>query len=378
MSTPSRLLTKAEIQGPQYTWKDSSVFGNAQPANKAFSEALGHEYVTFAGLNLVHSALLDVVGLAGKIVLPFFHAVQGKGSQVAVDLTNLSISIIRAPVALGAGFAATTVGLIFDPMRISAENIRQSVVPGHRALTIIDTQNDFMPPKGSLAVKNGDKIVKPINELEKSIHAAGEYVAMTEDFHPRGHGSFASSHPNGQAFTLGTLNGVPQVRWPDHCIQGTRGVLVHKGITDNVDVRVRKGQKRLVDSYSGLYDNDQRNLSGFFGWIRSWLHVRSGATGLLGWFKDRDVRELDVVGLATDYCVKFTAIDALAAGMKVNVILDACRGVGEGMPGADPKNNSTTQAVEELRRLGARIMTVAQAKAEYAKIKANKAATAAA
>ncbi len=369
MTKSAQLLTQTQIQGYQPTLKDWSVFGNAQPANKAFGEAFNHKFATLAGLHLVRSALLDTVGLVGKICLPFLHAAQGNGSQAAADLQNLIISVVRAPLALVSGIAAMTVGLVADPVRIFAETIRQAAVPGHRALTIIDMQNDFMPPKGSQAVQGADKLVKPINDLEKAAHAAGEYVAMTEDFHPKGHGSFASSHPKGKPCTMSKLNGVPQMLWPDHCIQGSNGVLVRKGLTDVVDVRVRKGQNRHVDSYSGFFDNDQRNLSGFFGWILSFLFSRPGATGLQGWFENRDVREIDLVGVATDYCVRYTAEDAIKSGLKVNLVVDACRGVAP---------DSTKAAVESLKNMGVRVITTAQAKAEYAQIKANKAAAPAA
>jgi nicotinamidase/pyrazinamidase len=175
-----------------------------------------------------------------------------------------------------------------------------------RALIVVDVQNDFLPG-GALAVPRGDEIVPEVNRLMPGYGL----VVATQDWHPAGHGSFASAHPGRRPGDLAELDGLPQVLWPDHCVQGTPGADLAPGLHAPGIARVfRKGEDPSVDSYSGFYDNGRRR-----------------ATGLAAWLRGRGVTAVDVVGLATDYCVRATAVDAAAEGFAARVLLRACRGV---------------------------------------------------
>jgi nicotinamidase/pyrazinamidase len=174
------------------------------------------------------------------------------------------------------------------------------------ALVGIDVQNDFCPG-GALAVPRGDEVVPVINRL------AGRFrhMVLTEDWHPKGHVSFASSHPGCQPFQTIQVAYGEQVLWPDHCIPGTRGAEFHPGLdTRPADVVVRKGNDPAVDSYSALYENDHRT-----------------STGLAGYLRERGVRRLFLAGLATDFCVQYSALDARREGFEVFVVEDAVRGI---------------------------------------------------
>lgn len=177
-----------------------------------------------------------------------------------------------------------------------------------KAIIIVDVQNDFCPG-GALAVPNGDEVVAVINKhLEDARY---DVVVATQDWHPAGHQSFASSHPGKAPYDVIDLHGLPQVLWPDHCVQKSMGAEFHKGLhLGGVERIFRKGADPKVDSYSGFFDNGGHN-----------------PTGLNAYLKERGVTEVAVVGLATDYCVKATALDALRLGYKTSVIKDACRAV---------------------------------------------------
>ncbi len=191
-----------------------------------------------------------------------------------------------------------------------------------RALIIVDVQNDFCPG-GALAVPGGDEIVPGINRA-----AAGfGVVVTTQDWHPADHGSFAANHPGAKPYEMGTLSGRPQVMWPDHCVQGTPGAALHDGLTVDA-VNFVKGTRRTADSYSGFFDDD------------------GGDTGLDGFLKARGVDTVFVTGLATDYCVKFTALDALKQGYRTIVVEDLCRGV-------DLTPGDSDRALEALIAAGA-------------------------
>ncbi|NND98384.1 MAG: bifunctional nicotinamidase/pyrazinamidase [Pirellulaceae bacterium] len=175
-----------------------------------------------------------------------------------------------------------------------------------KVLLLIDIQNDFLPG-GALAVPDGDAVVPVANRLIQS----ARHVVATQDWHPKDHGSFASQHAGIDVGDLFELDGLTQVAWPDHCIQGTRGAEFAATLNvDRIDHVVQKGTDRLIDSYSGFFDNGHRQSTGLHDYLQS-----IGATELL------------VAGLATDYCVKFTVIDALELGYCVRVMLDGCRGV---------------------------------------------------
>jgi nicotinamidase/pyrazinamidase len=173
-------------------------------------------------------------------------------------------------------------------------------------LLVVDVQNDFCPG-GALAVAEGDQVVPFINRIRKDF----PLVVFTQDWHPRDHASFASNHAGRQPFEVIDLNGRPQTLWPDHCVQLSQGAEFHPKLDIRHDDPVfRKGTIRDVDSYSGFLDNDRQH-----------------ETGLREFLRKKGVRQVTVVGLATDYCVKFTALDAAKFGFKVKVLREGCRAV---------------------------------------------------
>jgi nicotinamidase/pyrazinamidase len=203
-----------------------------------------------------------------------------------------------------------------------------------KALLLVDIQNGFCPG-GNLPVPDGDQVVPIANRLIES----GKYdlIVASQDWHPAGHGSFASSHPGKQPFELGTLSGKPQMMWPDHCVQGTKDAELHPELrVPEIDVIFQKGEKHHVDSYSAFRDNDQDAI-----------------TGLADYLKEQGVTELDLCGLATDYCVKFSALDALEMlpGVKVRFIEDASRGITP---------EGVAAAIKEMRQSGIDIVTSEQ------------------
>lgn len=175
-----------------------------------------------------------------------------------------------------------------------------------KALIVIDVQNDFCPG-GALAVPGGDEIVSDINALMADFDA----VILTQDWHPAGHSSFASSHVGKAPYDMVEMPYGPQVLWPDHCVQGTNGAEFHKGLNANrADLIVRKGFNAAIDSYSAFFENDQET-----------------PTGLEGYLRTRGLTDLTMVGLATDFCVNFSAVDAAKLGFKVTVLEDLCRAI---------------------------------------------------
>ncbi|RYH10113.1 bifunctional nicotinamidase/pyrazinamidase [Tropicimonas sp. IMCC6043] len=175
-----------------------------------------------------------------------------------------------------------------------------------KALIVIDVQNDFCPG-GALAVPGGDEVVPVINTL------LPDYTVrvFTQDWHPAGHSSFASEHPGKAPFGMVEMPYGPQVLWPDHCVQGSPGANFHTGLeTDPADLILRKGFRRAIDSYSAFFEND-----------------RTTPTGLEGYLRTRGVTALTMVGLATDFCVHFSAVDAGRLGFEVTVDLAACRAI---------------------------------------------------
>jgi len=173
-------------------------------------------------------------------------------------------------------------------------------------LVVVDVQNDFMPG-GALAVPRGDEVLTVINRLA----ARFDNVVLTQDWHPRRHVSFASSHPGKKPFETIELAYGPQVLWPDHCVQGTSGAAFHPVLdVTKAQLVIRKGYHREIDSYSGFLEADRKTT-----------------TGLAGYLKERGLRNLYVCGLATDFCVAWTALDARAAGFDTTVIEDASRAI---------------------------------------------------
>lgn len=174
-----------------------------------------------------------------------------------------------------------------------------------RALIVVDVQNDFCPG-GALAVAEGDQIVAGINAMMADFDA----VILTQDWHPAGHSSFASSHAGKAPFELIDMPYGPQVLWPDHCIQGTDGAAFHADLDTRADLIIRKGFRPQIDSYSAFFENDQ-----------------STPTGLEGYLRTRGITDLTMVGLALDFCVFFSAVDAARLGFQVTVDRAHCRAI---------------------------------------------------
>jgi nicotinamidase/pyrazinamidase len=199
------------------------------------------------------------------------------------------------------------------------------------ALILVDIQNDFCPG-GALAVADGDAVVPLANALMGTV----DIVVATQDWHPADHGSFAANHPGRQPFQMSELAGLTQVLWPAHCVQWTGGAQFHPGLDSRRIARVfPKGTDPTIDSYSGFFDNGRRR-----------------STGLGDWLRAQGVDAVAICGLATDYCVKATAIDAAGLGFATSVHLAACRGVGLA-PGDIPA------AIAAMRAAGVRVLEAA-------------------
>lgn len=174
------------------------------------------------------------------------------------------------------------------------------------ALIVIDVQNDFCPG-GALAVPEGDLIVPGVNALMADF----DVVVLTQDWHPAGHSSFASSHDGKSPYDMVDMPYGPQVLWPDHCVQGSEGAAFHKDLNiTRPDLIIRKGMNPAIDSYSAFFENDQKT-----------------PTGLEGYLRTRGVTTLTMVGLATDFCVNFSAVDAAKLGFDVTVNQSLCRAI---------------------------------------------------
>ncbi|MDO8879185.1 MAG: bifunctional nicotinamidase/pyrazinamidase [Coriobacteriia bacterium] len=197
-----------------------------------------------------------------------------------------------------------------------------------RALIMVDMQNDFMP-FGALPVPEGDAVVAVANALAPRF----ALVVATQDWHPADHGSFASAHPGRAPGEVIELGGIDQVLWPDHCVQNTPGASLHSGLdVGSVDHVVRKGTDPAIDSYSAFFDNGHKK-----------------DTGLAEYCRTHGVDELVVCGLATDYCVKATVLDAIGLGFGVTVIEDGCRAV-------DLAEGDGERALGEMRAAGAHVV----------------------
>ncbi|HUJ86465.1 MAG TPA: bifunctional nicotinamidase/pyrazinamidase [Burkholderiales bacterium] len=190
-------------------------------------------------------------------------------------------------------------------------------------LILVDVQNDFMPG-GALAVPSGDEIVPVVNRVARNF----DWIVATQDWHPAGHASFASAHPGKKAFETVRLAYGEQVLWPDHCVQGTHGAAFHRDLAlEGAQLIVRKGYRREIDSYSAFVEADRKT-----------------STGLAGWLRELGIRRLWFCGLATDFCVLWSALDARAAGFEATVIEDACRAID--------LDGSLAAAWEQLRAAG--------------------------
>jgi len=197
-----------------------------------------------------------------------------------------------------------------------------------KCLILVDIQNDFLPG-GALAVPDGDKVIPVANQLQPLF----PLVVATQDWHPADHGSFAASHPGKKVFEQIDLNGLPQTLWPVHCVQNTKGAELADALNRGRIAKVfPKGTDARIDSYSGLFDNGHRK-----------------STGLGEWLKTQGVTEVYVCGLATDYCVKFTALDAVHCEFKTYLIEDASRGV-------NLQPNDVSNAIAEMKRAGVTVV----------------------
>lgn len=173
-------------------------------------------------------------------------------------------------------------------------------------LLVVDVQNDFCTG-GNLAVRDGEAVVPVINALGRRFR----HVVLTQDWHPAGHASFASSHPGRKPFETIELAYGPQVLWPDHCVQGSTGAAFHAGLDlPHAEAVIRKGFRQGIDSYSGFIEADRRT-----------------PTGLEGYLRERGIAKVIIAGLATDFCVNWTALDAARAGFETIVVEDACRAI---------------------------------------------------
>lgn len=198
--------------------------------------------------------------------------------------------------------------------------------PENEALIVIDVQNDFCPG-GALAVAEGDAIVSGINDLMSEF----QVKVLTQDWHPANHSSFAANHAGKDPFAVIDMPYGPQVLWPTHCVQGSEGALFHKSLkADMADLIIRKGFRAEIDSYSAFFENDHKT-----------------PTGLEGYLKTRGVTKLTIVGLATDFCVNYSAVDAAKLGFEVTVIEKLCRAID--------LDGSLAAATEGMQTAGVRV-----------------------
>jgi nicotinamidase/pyrazinamidase len=198
------------------------------------------------------------------------------------------------------------------------------------ALIIVDVQNDFLPG-GALPVKDGDTIIPVINDLQNKF----DLVVATQDWHPADHKSFASSHPGKKVFEEIILDGLPQVLWPDHCVQQTFGAEISTALdTKKIEAIFRKGMDKNIDSYSGFFDNGKKK-----------------STGMADYLKGRGTTSIYVCGLAADYCVYFTALDGLELGFQSTIITDATKAIDE---------NNFKKVLENFKSKGGKEITTDQ------------------
>jgi nicotinamidase/pyrazinamidase len=203
---------------------------------------------------------------------------------------------------------------------------RATIKPGETdVLIVVDVQHDFLPG-GALAVPEGNAVIEPINRLARAFR----HVVLTQDWHPEGHASFASSHPAKQPFEMTDLHYGPQVLWPDHCVQGSSGAEISQDLDiPHAQLVIRKGYNAGIDSYSGFKEAD-----------------RQTSTGLAGYLRERGIRRVFCAGLALDFCVAWTAVDAVEAGFETYLIEDASRAIDT--------NGSLDKARKDLKAAGVR------------------------
>ena len=207
-----------------------------------------------------------------------------------------------------------------------------SIDRDHDVLVVVDVQNDFCPG-GALAVPDGDAVVPAINRIAPAF----DHVVLTQDWHPPGHRSFASAHPGRTPYQRVTMPYGEQVLWPDHCVQDTPGAALHDGLRlPGAQLVLRKGFRQAIDSYSAFFENDRRT-----------------PTGLAGYLHERGLRRVVFTGLATDFCVAWSALDARRLGFEAVVMLEACRAID--------LDGSLAQALARMREAGVLIIAGAAA-----------------
>jgi nicotinamidase/pyrazinamidase len=195
------------------------------------------------------------------------------------------------------------------------------------ALIVIDVQNDFCPG-GALAVAGGDAIVPLVNDLIRRF----DHVVLTQDWHPEGHSSFASEHSGKNPFETATMPYGEQTLWPDHCVQGSEGAAFHPALEwTKAELVIRKGFRKAIDSYSAFFENDHKT-----------------PTGLAGYLKERGVSQVTLAGLATDFCVAYSALDAVRSGFTATVMMEACRAIDLG--------GSLDAMTERMKAAGVRLI----------------------
>jgi nicotinamidase/pyrazinamidase len=200
-------------------------------------------------------------------------------------------------------------------------------INAHDVLLVVDVQNDFCPG-GALAVPGGDEVIAPIRRVASRF----EHIILTQDWHPADHTSFAAAHPGKQPFDSVQMPYGEQTLWPPHCVQGSKGAEFHPALhLPQAELILRKGYRRDVDSYSTFFEND-----------------RTTSTGLAGYLHDRELSRVFLAGLAYDYCVTYSAVDAIRLGLPVVVLRDACRAIG--------LNDSAARAEAEFARAGVAVI----------------------
>lgn len=326
-------------------------------AEMQYDKGFGRRYTYSAGISLMES-----VGTSASVLYDLLkdfdhHAVRAlifndkdaaKICRKDFEMISKGFKIMAGGLAIGT--AKLFASIAMDPFKLACEAFEKRQCPqGRTALLVIDAQKDFTQPgkqvidgvehtyeAGGLGVNEGYAVVPVINTLMERL-APGNFAAASLDWHPEGHKSFASSTPGTNPFETIRLGDTDQTLWPNHCIQGTEGATFLPGLlVSKMQYVVRKGLDLFVDSYSAFFDNGKKNQ-----------------TALHEYLQGRNVKNVVVTGIATDYCVKFTALDAKALGYDVTVVIDACRGVDLG--------GSVAAAVDEMKSKGIKVLSSAEA-----------------
>lgn len=319
-------------QAAGFTFLDGIRQGRPDYAATWYNWGFHSPYLLQDAFFLISGAFFSAFCLPALVVRVIF------GRACPEALKELKCALQMLFLGMLKGFLMLCAGLFVDPFRLARKNLRALYAPQTKksALLVIDLQNDFFPG-GSLAVPEAEEVLPIVNELVKRRRAGVRYFA-SQDWHPQNHGSFASNLEE-VPFSETTLNGVSQVAWPAHCVQGTRGAEFVEGLP-KPDWVIRKGQDPRNDSYSALADNG----------------VIKKKTKLLSHAQAEGIQRFFVCGVATDYCVRATVEDLRSENFEVIVIEDACRGVYAGLTG-HAKELAYLQTKKDLETRGARFMS---------------------